>query len=947
MDLSRRNFVKLGALAPLAYSLPRGGNHEFIAGLAGKSLKALYRDFQNPTAAARPFVRWWWNGERVVAEELLRELDMLKEKGISGVEINSIEFPQGDDPMNYKACDWLSDEWMKMVEVTVDGAKKRGLTCDIIMGSGWPFGGEFLTRDEQIQLMALGTRNLKGPATVKIPRSELVDEMKDLTLKGDGYLELSHLRLAPGKMDSFTPGVDLDDQLGNEEISVKVPAGDHVLYYLVRLTGFTVVTHGAPGASGPVLNHYNKKAVTKYIDRMSDAIHAKLGGMGNRFRSVFIDSLELHGSNWCDDMAAEFSKRRGYDVMPYLPFILFKINPKSKYNGNHVTTPYGTVFSDPVREEIERVRYDFETTRLELFQERFLETFIDWCRANGVKSRVQCYGREYFPLEAPMKVDIPECETWLRADVGHELPENTFGKGRAYRPVNKWASSAARLTGKREVSCEEQTNTAVVFNATLERIKITGDQSNLSGVTHSVLHGFNYSPKDVPFPGWVRYGTFFNERNTWWPYLRKWVDYKSRLSQIFQDGVLQSDIAILFPLADLWSRFGVQYEQYPQTVYPSYADNIWEAIHQNGSGCDYLDEHIVQKAKTSGGALSYGPRSYKVLLLPRVRSVAPETAEALQAFAAGGGKLIFVGEVPSRCTGKVDHEAGDKRVSETMKKLRADYPDHAILVNEPEGPIIEWFAAIQQKCGLAPFVRFDHPVNHVSQVHYKASDADIYFIANYDLDNPHAFTATFNPAGKTPWIWNPETGEKFRYPSYGDMSTLKISLDPAASVLIVYTPEKKGPEYVPRQPLDGQSFPLSGTWDLTLEKVYDKPRDLPDFTLHDFKDDPALNSFAGVIHYKKSFKVGEASAVRYLDLGTVHGISEVTLNGKTIGAKWYGYHVYDVTGVLRTGINTLDIKVTTVLGNYAKSLKENVVAQQWTRKQPLYSMGMLGPVRFV
>jgi hypothetical protein len=36
-----------------------------------------------------------------------------------------------------------------------------------------------------------------------------------------------------------------------------------------------------------------------------------------------------------------------------------------------------------------------------------------------------------------------------------------------------------------------------------------------------------------------------------------------------------------------------------------------------------------------------------------------------------------------------------------------------------------------------------------------------------------------------------------------------------------------------------------------------------------------------------------------------------------------------------------------VLGNYAKSLKDNVVAQQWTKKQPLYSMGMLGPVRFV
>ena len=40
---------------------------------------------------------------------------------------------------------------------------------------------------------------------------------------------------------------------------------------------------------------------------------------------------------------------------------------------------------------------------------------------------------------------------------------------------------------------------------------MTGDQSNLSGVTHSILHGFNYSPLEVPFPGWIMYGAFLNE----------------------------------------------------------------------------------------------------------------------------------------------------------------------------------------------------------------------------------------------------------------------------------------------------------------------------------------------------------------------------------------------------------------------------------------------------
>src|ERR1039457_494873 len=78
---------------------------------------------------------------------------------------------------------------------------------------------------------------------------------------------------------------------------------------------------------------------------------------------------------------------------------------------------------------------------------------------------------------------------------------------RAPTGINKFVSSAARFSGKRLVSCEEVTNTSMVFNATLASLKNCADQSNLSGVTHSIFHGFNYSPAEAAFPGWVRYGT--------------------------------------------------------------------------------------------------------------------------------------------------------------------------------------------------------------------------------------------------------------------------------------------------------------------------------------------------------------------------------------------------------------------------------------------------------
>lgn len=75
----------------------------------------LYETFKNPGAQYRPFVRWWWNGLKIDKDEITRELDLMKEIGIGGVEINSIRFPDGADSLNYRSKPYLSDEWADMV----------------------------------------------------------------------------------------------------------------------------------------------------------------------------------------------------------------------------------------------------------------------------------------------------------------------------------------------------------------------------------------------------------------------------------------------------------------------------------------------------------------------------------------------------------------------------------------------------------------------------------------------------------------------------------------------------------------------------------------------------------------------------------------------------------------------------------------------------------------
>ena len=101
--MHRRAFLSGAALFSTA-CLFTGRVPEFALIQAGsskhESVPDLYAMFKNPALNYHPFVRWWWTGNKVEAGELIRELRLLKDAGIGGVEINPIEFPsrfEGDD----------------------------------------------------------------------------------------------------------------------------------------------------------------------------------------------------------------------------------------------------------------------------------------------------------------------------------------------------------------------------------------------------------------------------------------------------------------------------------------------------------------------------------------------------------------------------------------------------------------------------------------------------------------------------------------------------------------------------------------------------------------------------------------------------------------------------------------------------------------------------------
>lgn len=913
--------------------------------------KELYALFRDPEAPYHPFVRWWWNGDKVEAGELIRELNLLKAAGIGGVEINPISFPSTGDDLGKKSLTWLSDEWMDMLQVTFREAQKLGMTCDLIVGSGWPFGSETLTAQERAQVVIIHAEKLEGPLKYETSQFNIFKNVDPgVTVPNPARTaEILSLKLVPDPMSGLDQVVDLSDKKRDEIISVDVPAGKYVFYALVKFNSFASVINGAPGAAGHILNHMDKAAVRKYLDHMSDTIQQKTGPLSNHLRALFTDSMELEGCNWSDDLVEEFRKRRGYDMMPYLPFTMFKVGRL----GGVVDENYGAAKTPEFAEIIKRVRFDFELTKAELLRERFTETYLQWCRDLKVKSRAQAYGRAFFPLESSLGYDIPEGESWttnwLKHKIGEEMPDEDYRRGRGYTWINKFVSSAAHLTGKRVVSCEEMTNTYNVFNATLELLKTGSDQSILSGITHTIWHGFNYSPPDAPFPGWVQYGSYYNENNNWWPYFKYLNQYKARISSVLQHAGMFSEIAVMPATYDLWGDMGVQTDPFPEKLNVPYTSLIWEAIHKTGGSADYTTEIILQDSTVQKGKLCYGPKKYSTLFLVEVTSIYPETMAILIDFVSSGGRVFCIGKYPEKALGFAGYQERDEKVKQMVDKLKG-FPDRFILLEKPQdNRFLEWYGAVVKKHQIPQYLEIDKPDRFVLQNRYQGDDkSEIFFFGNAHRYNPFLSKVTFSPEivkGRYPWIWDPETGDRFRFELKGN--SFDLQLGPAESRLIVFSREKNGKLWQPLLPAGPNLVNLEGPWQAEFRHSRENQvKSLEMEVLKDLKETEMV-TFTGTVIYRKKFEATGMKSV-ILNLGQVYGVSEVLVNGKSCGVKWYGRRIYEITTLVQSGLNDLEIRVTTTMGNYMKTLTDNPTAQKFTvlktKDQPIQSMGLVGPV---
>lgn len=906
---------------------------------------------------ARPFVRWWWNGDKVEAEELVRELHLLHDQGIGGVEINPIEFPANRDPLGIKALKWLSDEWIDMLRTVFDEAEALGMQCDLIVGSGWPFGSESLPMEDRAQVMLTWCEKLEGDTHFEISKNDIYKAVDPgVTVPNrDRSFSTVCVKLVPDPIDDLSQVLDLTDRCPGDTVSVDVPPGRHCLYVMVNVKSFACVINGAPGAAGSILNHLDSAAVRRYLDHMSDTIESRLGPVRNHLRAFFADSMELEGCNWTGDFAEEFHRRRGYDILPWLPFTMFKVGRL----GEVVDYNFGADKSARFNEQVCRARFDFELTKAELYHERYTATFLEWCRDKGVKSRAQAYGRGFFPLESSLGYDIPEGESWttnwLKHKLGEEMGDDDYRRGRGYTMINKYVSSAANLTGKREVSSEEMTNTYRVFTTTPELLKIGSDMGAFSGTTHSIWSGFNYSPPRAEFPGWVQYGSFYNERCPWWPYWRLLNEYRTRISHLLMNADMITDIALLPANHDLWRDLGCQTDPFPWYLNVPYTSLIWEAIHKNGGGADYVSETILRECTINNGEMCWGSKKYGTLFLVEVTSLSEGCAEKIAGFVRSGGRVFCIGKVPEKSTGLLDFERRDTYVKKVVEGLMSEFPDRFILLEKPtDGHYLEWYSDIMYKYSLPHSADISNPDRFLLQNHYRTdSGTDFFLLSNVNLSESRETDLSIPSSlvqGRKIWIMDTDTGVRYSAPvrKKTGAAVIHLRLGPAETIVLGIGGERTSGKWKPLPSGSPDDVTVAAPWHMVLnhpekgtiqEYDIDQPEDL--------KDRSEFFDFMGTIIYSTVLHL-DGKIPSYINLGKVYDICELKVNGHDCGVRWYGERIFDVSGLLKKGDNAIEVKVTTVPGNYVRTLTHSYPVRRFMsgakKEQPRSSMGLVGPV---
>ena len=735
-----------------------------------------------------------------------------------------------------------------------------------------------------------------------------------------------------GKKDCYSLSqiINLTDQCKAGILTTTLPKGKWKLLRMGHTaTGHTNATAG--GGKGLECDKFSAKTVRKQFDNWFAQAFLKTDSDVARcvLKYMHVDSWECGSQNWSDTFAAEFRKRRGYDLMPYLP-LLAGIPMESA-------------------ERSEKILRDVRTTIGELVVDVFYQVLADCAKEYDCQFSAECVAPTMVSdgLLHYQKVDLPMGEFWLNSPT-HDKPNDMLD-----------AISGAHIYGKNIIQAEGFTEVRGTWNEHPGILKALLDRNYALGINRLFFHVYVHNPWLDRKPGMTLdgIGLFFQRDQTWWNKGAKaFCEYITRCQSLLQYGHPVADIAVftgeemprrsILPerlVPSLPGIFGAERveserirlanEGQPLRVRPvgvTHSANMsdpekWVNPLRGYAYDSFNKDALLRLAKAENGRMTLpGGASYKVLVLPLPRPMNPDPAA----------------------------------LSPEVKQKINELKEAGILIPSLPYKEDDFSSYGLERDLIVP--------ENIAWTHRQGEQGDIYFIAN-QLEETRTFTASMRIDGRKPECWNPVTGEinaDIPYEQKSHRTEITLTLAPNESVFIVYPAEEDDKETSEKERKEKKDSVKEAsetgleateyTVTFTANGKTIQRQELFDWSK---EEDEQIRYYSGTAVYKTTFrwksKVKEDQQV-YLNLGKVCDLATVRVNGIDCGTIWTAPYRADITAALKKGVNELEIEVTNTWANALKGADEGKAPFDgiWTNakyrraENTLLPAGLLGPLNF-
>jgi len=707
--------------------------------------------------------------------------------------------------------------------------------------------------------------------------------------------------------------------------------------------------------------------------------HMSGGGLDIPSLKMFhADSWEAGGQTWSANLAAEFQRRNGYSMLPFLPVL------GAMQVGD----------ADKTRRFLE----DFRSTIRALVAESFYGVMREVSKKHGLAFLAESSAGP-IPLHSPLDyfqyVDIPAGEAWSS---GNFTSDGNISGGL------RDAVSGSHLLGRPVTPVEVFTSNVGNWNMSPRFLKAFGDKILATGANQLMMHCYIHQPSTDPAPGWTmnHYGTTLNRHVTWWKQAAPWLQSIARSQVMLRQGRSVADFCRLI-------------RDDEAIVNPDWGDRqiFWDA--PAGYANDWAGrENLLKQLGVENGEIvaSSGAARYRLLVLPESDRMALDAAKKLHELVDAGG--VILGPKPSAREGLQGGEAADKEFARLVGELWGDGSRQDRSVGK--GRVLSGMtvdaalALLNVKPDLAWITGSKDP--KIFWHHRTDGRREVYFLANGGTDTFRA-TISFRTAGRAPEIWDPQTGG-IRRPAVfrvvDGRTELPVEISPSESLFVVFGPDVTG-EHFENVTRDGQSLwpqgrgpapelpdawiqpdgsfvmeatqpgeygfedsrgktvtcrvtpipsplEIKGPWQVSFEGVAKpSPQVFEHLIPWNTHPDPAVRFFSGTGEYHAEFNVPPESlggdVIAWLDLGDVRELAEVAINGKPLGVAWAPPFRLDVTRALHPGKNELVVRAVNTWANrlIGDAALPEAERSTWTsfthykRGDKLPDSGLLGPVQ--